>query len=150
MKQNHSTAVRQMNVPHIQKHFSVPQSLYLFPFLQKSYGEKSFQRVKSLQFRACRLNFIWNTGQLTLEITSFVFYHKYTSPRRSEGVFILFPLHKGTMKGDVPTQSRVLPSGSCNCCTKTLLDPWFSTEPVMNLFMSSLEWQVRDKDKDMV
>lgn len=132
MKQNHSTAVRQMNVPHIQKHFSVPQPLYLFPFLQKSYGEKSFQWVKYLQFRACRLNFRWKIGQIALEITSFVFYHKYTSPRRSEAVFILFPLHKGTMKGgDVPTQSRAPPSGSCNCCTKTLLPPWFPTEPLL-------------------
>lgn len=116
----------------ISKNISLCHSLCIISlFYRNPMGKKSFQWVKYLQFRACWY-FRWKIGQITLEITSFVFYHKYNSPRKSEGAFILSPLHKATMKGgNVPTQSRAPPSGSCNCCTKTLPPPWLSTEPLL-------------------
>lgn len=76
------------------------------PFFTEILWGKKFL-VSEIFTRECRLNFRWKIGQITLKIGSFVFYHKYTSPRRSEGAFILFPLHKGTMKGgNVPTQTE--------------------------------------------
>lgn len=131
MKQNHSTAVRQMNVPHIQKHFSVPQFLYLFTFLQSLWGKKlpvsEIFTTQSGQVEFQMKDRTDDIGNYFFCLLPWIYFS-----RRSEGVFILFPLHKGTVKaGDVPTQSRAPPSGSCNCCTKTLLPPLFSTEPLL-------------------
>lgn len=64
----------------ISKNISLCHSFCIYSLFYKVYGEKSFLWVKYLQHRAGRLNFRWKIGQMTLEITSFVFYHEYTFP----------------------------------------------------------------------